>query len=336
MATLKDRFGRPLQDLRISVIDRCNFRCTYCMPREVFGKDHVFMPKDELLSFEEIERLATIFSELGVKKIRLTGGEPLLRRDLPILINKLSRISGIEDLALTTNASLLTKMADDLKEAGLNRVNVSLDALDPALFQSITDSSATSRQILNGIDEAKKVGLGIKVNMVLKKGMNEEEIIPMAKYFKDKGITLRFIEFMDVGKSNGWDYSQVISKHEILEMLGNHFKLEAVEPEYIGEVAKKYRYVGTNTKIGIISSVSEPFCSSCTRARIAADGMMYNCLFAEKGIDFKAKLRSGQTKAEIKSAITNIWQQRNDRYSTERTQQTAKQKNKIEMSYIGG
>lgn len=336
MSVITDKLGRPLKDLRISVIDRCNFRCTYCMPKEIFGKDFVFMPREQLLSFEEIERLAQIYVDLGVRKIRLTGGEPLLRRDLPTLIKKLTEIDGLEDIGLTTNGSLLGHMAEKLKAAGLQRVNVSLDALDEELFQSINDSGVKPERVLTGIEKAKEAGLEVKVNMVVKKGMNDKEIIPMAAYFKERGIALRYIEFMDVGQSNGWDFSKVITKKQIFEELKQHFDLESVEPAYLGEVAKRYRYRGTNTEVGFITSVSESFCSTCTRARIAADGKMYTCLFAEKGFDFREMLRSGMSDEEIKDAVISVWSNRTDRYSDERTEESAKNRSKIEMSYIGG
>ncbi|MFD1065667.1 GTP 3',8-cyclase MoaA [Oceanobacillus locisalsi] len=336
MSVITDKLCRPLKDLRISVIDRCNFRCTYCMPKEIFGKDFVFMPKDQLLDFEEIERLARIFADLGVRKIRITGGEPLLRRDLPNLIQKLIEIDGIEDIGLTTNGSLLGHMAEKLKKAGLQRVNVSLDALDETLFQSINDSNVKPERVLKGITKAKEAGLEVKVNMVVKKGMNDKEIIPMAAYFKEQGIALRYIEFMDVGQSNGWDFSKVITKKHIFQELNKYFDLEPVEPAYLGEVAKRYRYRGTNTEVGFITSVSESFCSTCTRARIAADGKMYTCLFAENGFDFRDMLRSGMRNEDIKAHIVNIWNQRTDRYSDERTEESAKNRNKMEMSYMGG
>lgn len=331
-----DKFGRPLQDLRISVTDRCNFRCTYCMPKEIFGRDYPFLPKNDLLSFEEIERLAKAFVQLGVKKIRLTGGEPLLRRNLPDLIGKLSVIDGLEDIGLTTNATLLEKMASDLKSAGLKRINVSLDALDNQLFQSINDSGINTEKVLRGIDKAIEIGLEVKVNMVVKKGMNEDEIVPMARFFKDKGVTLRYIEFMDVGKTNGWDFSKVITKKQIFNELSREFELEPIDPDYIGEVAKRYRYIGTDTEVGFITSVSESFCSTCTRARIAADGKLYTCLFAAKGFDFKELLRSGVNDDEVIKQIIALWNNRTDRYSDERTEESAKNKDRIEMSYIGG
>ncbi|MBP1969901.1 cyclic pyranopterin phosphate synthase [Virgibacillus natechei] len=336
MSMLTDKLGRPLQDLRISVTDRCNFRCTYCMPKEIFGKDYAFMPKDHLLNFEEIKRLGKIFVQLGVKKIRLTGGEPLLRKDLPILIEKLAAIDGLEDIGLTTNASLLANMAQKLKDAGLKRVNVSLDALDNTLFQSINDSGVNTERVLKGMKKAQEVGLEVKVNMVVKKGMNDEEIIPMAKYFKEQGMTLRYIEFMDVGQTNGWDFSKVITKKEMFQELSNHFELEPVDPDYLGEVAKRYRYKGTNTEVGFITSVSESFCSTCTRARIAADGKLYTCLFAGDGFDLREIVRSDATDETIKAAIVPTWKKRTDRYSDERTEETAKNRKKIEMSYIGG
>ncbi|KKE78179.1 MULTISPECIES: GTP 3',8-cyclase MoaA [Bacillaceae] len=336
MSVITDKFGRPLKDLRISVIDRCNFRCTYCMPKEIFGRDFVFMPREQLLSFEEIERLAKIFVDLGVRKIRLTGGEPLMRRDLPTLISKLTKIDQLEDIGLTTNGSLLGHLAEKLKEAGLKRVNVSLDALDDELFKSINDSGVGPERVLKGIQKAKEVGLEVKVNMVVKKGMNDHQVVPMAAYFKEQGIILRYIEFMDVGQTNSWDFSKVITKKQIYEQLNEQFDLEPVDPDYLGEVAKRYRYVGTNTEVGFITSVSESFCSTCTRARIAADGKMYTCLFAENGFDFRELLRSDKSDLEIKDEVIRIWNNRTDRYSDERTEESAKSRSKIEMSYIGG
>ena len=336
MSLITDQLNRPLQDLRISVTDRCNFRCTYCMPRELFGKDHQFMPQSETLSFDEIERLARTFVQLGVNKIRLTGGEPLLRRNLPDLIEKLVAIEGLEDIGLTTNASLLEMMAPKLKDAGLKRINISLDALDDPLFQSINDSRVSTERVLNGIKKAQEVGLEVKVNMVVKKGMNDQEIVPMATYFKEQGITLRYIEFMDVGESNGWDFSKVVTKREIFDMLEKQFELEPVDPSYLGEVAKRYRYAGSDTEVGFITSVSESFCSTCTRARIAADGKFYMCLFATDGFDLRELVRSDASDVEVKEAIASIWNRRTDRYSDLRTEETAKNRKKIEMSYIGG
>lgn len=333
---ITDKFGRPLQDLRISVTDRCNFRCTYCMPKEVFGRDYQFMPQNQVLSFAEIERLSKIFVGLGVNKIRLTGGEPLLRRDLHLLIDKLVAIDGLADIGLTTNASLLEIMAPKLKDAGLKRINVSLDALDNDVFQSINDSGVTVERVLKGINRAKESGLEVKVNMVVKKGMNDQEIIPMAKYFKEQEITLRYIEFMDVGESNGWDFSKVVTKKQIFERLSKEFDLEAVDPAYLGEVAKRYRFAGSDVETGFITSVSESFCSTCTRARIAADGKLYMCLFATSGFDLRELLRSGKNDEEVKAIISGLWKKRDDRYSDLRTEETIKHQKKIEMSYIGG
>ncbi len=335
-SVITDKFGRVLQDLRISVTDRCNFRCRYCMPREIFGKDFAFLPKEHLLTFEEIERIAQVFLNLGVKKIRLTGGEPLLRKDIASLINRLSQLTGLEDIGLTTNGVLLGKMAVKLKEAGLKRVNVSLDALDDETFMAINDSNVKSNKILESITLAKEAGLHVKVNMVVKKGMNDYEIVPMATYFKELGVTLRFIEFMDVGQSNGWDFKHVITKKEIFDKLSEIYELEPVNPDYIGEVAKRYRYKGTSSEVGFITSVSESFCFSCTRARIAADGHFYTCLFAGTGFNLKDIIRSGVSDDQLEQIIIQRWNQREDRYSDERTEETAKNRKKIEMSYIGG
>ncbi|MCU9600849.1 GTP 3',8-cyclase MoaA [Pallidibacillus thermolactis] len=333
---ITDKFGRPMHDLRISVTDRCNFRCRYCMPKEIFGRDFAFMPKEQLLSFEEIERLARIFISQGIKKIRLTGGEPLLRKDLHLLINRLVHIDGLEDIGLTTNGVLLEKQAQKLKDAGLKRVNVSLDALKDEIFKSINDSGVSTKHILKAIHKAKEIGLEVKVNMVVKKGMNEQEVIPMARYFKEHEIPLRYIEFMDVGETNGWDMKKVVTKKEIFHTLLNHFELEPIDSSYIGEVAKRYRYKGTKAEVGFITSVSESFCSTCTRARLSADGKIFTCLFASGGFDMKQMLRSGKSDEEILEVIQKIWGNRTDRYSDERTVQTAKNRKKIEMSYIGG
>ena len=333
---IHDHLNRPLRDLRISVTDRCNFRCTYCMPAEIFDQDYVFMPKEHLLTFEEIERLARIFVHLGVKKIRLTGGEPLLRKDLTVLVQNLMRIDGIDDIGLTTNGVYLVKHAADLRKVGLKRVNVSLDAIDDELFKKINGRGVRTKAVLKGIEAARNAGLEVKVNMVVKKGMNDHEIIPMVSYFKEQGITLRFIEFMDVGSTNGWNFDQVVSKNEIYEIIQAVYPLEPIEPSYFGEVAKRYCYVGTNTEVGFITSVSKSFCSSCTRARISAEGKLYTCLFAAKGFDLREKLRSDATNEEIAKAVTEVWNNRKDRYSDERTEETVKNRERIEMSYIGG
>ncbi|MED2182472.1 GTP 3',8-cyclase MoaA [Bacillus wiedmannii] len=331
-----DFFGRPLQDLRISVIDRCNFRCTYCMPAEVFGPDYAFLKDEFLLTFDEIERLAKLFVSIGVRKIRLTGGEPLLRKDLTKLIARLVKIEGLVDIGLTTNAIHLTKQAKALKEAGLHRVNVSLDAIDDDVFKDINGRNINTKPVIKGIMAAKEAGLDVKVNMVVKKGMNDHQVLPMAAYFKEQGITLRFIEFMDVGSTNGWNFDQVVTKQELIEMIHSVYPLEPAEAHYFGEVAKRYRYVGTNVEVGFITSVSESFCSSCTRARISADGKFYTCLFATEGLDVRELLRGNLSDDELVSVIQDVWTNRKDRYSDERTEESAKNRPKIEMSYIGG
>ncbi|AKU27357.1 GTP 3',8-cyclase MoaA [Geobacillus sp. DSP4a] len=331
-----DRLSRPLRDLRLSVIDQCNFRCVYCMPAEVFGPNFRFLAEGELLTVEEMALLSECFVELGVEKIRLTGGEPLLRRDLDALVARLSAIPGLHDIGLTTNGVHLVKWAQRLKAAGLKRVNVSLDALDDDIFRKMNGIGVGVTPVLKGIEAARAAGLGVKVNMVVKKGWNDSQIVPMAAYFKDWGIPLRFIEFMDVGTTNGWDYSHVVTKKEMYEQINAMHPLEPIEHEYFGEVASRYRYVGTDVEVGFIASVTETFCQSCTRARISADGKLYTCLFASKGVSLKEKLRAGAGKEELKALIAAIWSERTDRYSEERTAETAKQRPKIEMSYIGG
>ncbi|KAB2457859.1 GTP 3',8-cyclase MoaA [Bacillus sp. CH126_4D] len=331
-----DFFGRPLQDLRISVIDRCNFRCTYCMPAEVFGPDYAFLKDEFLLTFDEIERLAKLFVSIGVRKIRITGGEPLLRKDLTKLIARLVKIEGLVDIGLTTNAIHLTKQAKALKEAGLHRVNVSLDAIDDDVFKDINGRNINTKPVIKGIMAAKEAGLDVKVNMVVKKGMNDHQVLPMATYFKEQGITLRFIEFMDVGSTNGWNFDQVVTKRELIEMIHSVYPLEPAEAHYFGEVAKRYRYLGTNVEVGFITSVSESFCSSCTRARISADGKFYTCLFATEGLDVRELLRGNLSDDELVNVIQDVWMNRKDRYSDERTEESAKNRPKIEMSYIGG
>lgn len=333
---LLDQLRRPMEDLRISVTDRCNFRCTYCMPKEIFGDDYAFLPKQELLSFEEIERLVTIFSKFGIKKIRLTGGEPLLRKNLDILISKLGNIDGIKDIGLTTNGLLLHKQGEKLYHAGLRRLNISLDALDPEIFGNINGRGIKPSSILDNIQYAKAIGFNLKVNMVVQKGVNESEILPMAEHFKKQGITLRFIEFMDVGNDNGWSFEKVVSKKEIYDKLNARFGLEPLEKNYFGEVAKRYRYKGSNSEVGFITSVSESFCSSCTRARLSSDGKLYTCLFASDGFDLRNDLRNHSSDEEIASIIRKVWEQRSDRYSDERTEMTIRNRKKINMSYIGG
>lgn len=336
MDKIVDKFGRPIRDLRISVTDRCNFRCTYCMPKEIFGNDYAFLPKDQLLSFEEITRLATLFASMGVKKLRLTGGEPLLRQDIPKLVEQLYAIEGIEDVGLTTNGVLLGRYAEDLYAAGLRRLNLSLDALDSTVFGEMNGRGTNPKMILKNIALAKEIGFDIKVNMVVQKGVNEQEILPMATHFKERGITLRFIEFMDVGNDNAWSFQKVVTKKEIYNMLQEEFELEPVDPDYFGEVAKRYRYQDNGVEVGFITSVSESFCSSCTRARLSSDGKLITCLFASGGFDVRELIRSGKSDVEILEALTAVWSARTDRYSDERTEETAKKRKKINMSYIGG
>jgi GTP 3',8-cyclase len=333
---VKDKLNRPLRDLRISVIDRCNFRCQYCMPADLFGPNFAFLPKSELLSYEEIERVAHIFVGLGVEKIRLTGGEPLLRKNLPILVEKISSIEGLQDIGLTTNGVLLPKYANELKAAGLQRVNVSLDSLNDELFGQINGRNVGAKPVLDGIHAARDAGLGVKVNMVVKKGLNDSEIVPMAQYCKDHGLQLRFIEYMDVGSTNGWKMDDVVTKKEMYNLLKEHFSLESVDPDYFGEVAKRYKYRDNQVEVGFITSVSESFCSSCTRSRLSANGQLFTCLFNGNGHDIRDFMRSGASDEEIRDRIIEIWQGRGDRYSDKRTAETAANRKKIEMSYIGG
>ncbi|MDJ0333394.1 GTP 3',8-cyclase MoaA [Planococcus sp. S3-L1] len=333
---VQDYFQRPIRDLRISVTDRCNFRCSYCMPKEVFGDDYAFLPKQELLSFEEIHRLTKVFVAMGVKKIRLTGGEPLMRRGLPELVEKILSVEGVEDIGLTTNGLLLGNQAQALYDAGLRRLNISLDALDSELFGKLNGRGIDPSHILKQIVFAQQVGFEIKVNMVVQKDVNEQEILPMTAYFKERGITLRFIEFMDVGNDNGWSFKKVVTKKQILEKLQTVYNLEPVDKDYYGEVAKRYRFEEGEAQVGFITSVSESFCSSCTRARLSSDGKFYTCLFATGHFDIRELLRNGLSDEELLEKISAVWERRDDRYSDERTELTAKNRNKIGMSYIGG
>ncbi|OAB45305.1 GTP 3',8-cyclase MoaA [Paenibacillus glacialis] len=331
-----DLLQRPIRDLRISVTDRCNFRCTYCMPKEVFGDDFMFLPKDELLTFEEIHRVARLFASLGMKKVRLTGGEPLLRRDLPLLVEMLLNIEGVEDIGLTTNGLLLKQHAQALYDKGLRRLNISLDALDPDLFAQMNGRGIKPSIILENIEFAKSIGFRIKVNMVVQKGVNDQEILPMAAYFKEKGITLCFIEFMDVGNDNGWSYKRVVTKKQMFDQLSAVYGLEPVEQHYFGEVAQRYQYTDCESEVGFITSVSESFCSTCTRARLSSDGKLYTCLFASQGFDLRNLVREGVSDDDLLAEIRNVWEVRDDRYSDIRTEQTAINRKKINMSYIGG
>ena len=340
----QDKRGRILRDLRISVTDRCNFRCTYCMPKEVFDQNYPYLSHEELLSFEEITRLTSIFSTLGVEKIRLTGGEPLLRKNLEVLIEMLAQLRTPDDkpldLTLTTNGSILRKKAAALKAAGLQRLTVSLDGLDDAIFRKMNDVDFPVADVLDGIAAAQEAGFeNIKVNMVVKKGTNDHEIVSMAKHFKGGGVILRFIEFMDVGSSNGWNMAEVLPSKEVIARINAVFPLEAIEANYSGEVAQRWRYVDGSGEVGVISSVTQTFCHECTRARISTDGQMYLCLFANEGFDFKTMLRSEKSDLEIANAIMNTWAGRDDHYSEIRGSHTANQSTgarKVEMSYIGG
>ena len=330
-----DTRGRLLRDLRISVTDHCNFRCTYCMPKEVFGKNYEFLPHKALLTFEEIARLARIFVANGVRKIRLTGGEPLLRKNIERLIEMLAAIPGI-DLTLTTNGALLEKKARLLKQAGLNRVTVSLDSLDDEVFRAMNDVDFPVARVLEGIETAAAEGLTpVKINMVVKRGLNQASILPMARRFKGTGHIVRFIEFMDVGASNGWRLEEVVPSAEVLRTISAEMPLEAIEPNYTGEVAERWRYVDGSGEIGLISSVTQAFCSSCTRARLSPEGKLYTCLFATRGSDFRDLLRSDKDDEEIAAFLRGIWGARSDRYSELRAQATGPLP-KIEMSYIGG
>jgi GTP 3',8-cyclase len=334
-APLRDALGRPLRDLRISITDRCNFRCVYCMPKEVFGKDYAFLERRALLTFEEIARLAAIFTRLGIEKVRLTGGEPLVRRNVEQLVAMLADIPGL-DLTLTTNGSLLAKKAQALAAAGLKRITVSLDALDDPTFMRMNDVDFPVQRVLDGISAAAAAGLRpLKVNMVVKRGMNESSIVPMARFFREQGHILRFIEYMDVGATNGWRLDDVVTAREIVEMIGREMPLEPAEAHYRGEVAERWRYRDGSGEIGVIASVTQAFCRDCTRARISTEGQLYTCLFATSGHDLRTLLREGASDAHIEQTIRAIWARRSDRYSEVRTAQTVGLK-KIEMSYIGG
>lgn len=341
---LRDAFARPLRDLRISVTDRCNFRCVYCMPKDVFDSSYAFLPQTSLLSFEEITRVAKLAIAHGVEKIRLTGGEPLLRKHLENLIASLSAIKtpdGRElDLTLTTNGSLLAKKAQALKDAGLNRVTVSLDALDDAVFRHMNDVDFSVSEVLHGIDAAHQAGLGpIKINMVVKRGMNDQEIVPMARHFRDSPFILRFIEFMDVGSSNGWRMDDVIPSAEVVARINADMPLEKIPANCEGETAERWRYREGGGEVGMISSVTKAFCHACNRARLSTEGKLYTCLFATGGHDLRALLRSGRTDEEISTVLAHLWRARDDRYSAQRMDNTGAPQaalKKVEMSYIGG
>ena len=341
---LADRLGRPLHDLRISVTDRCNFRCTYCMPREIFGPDFAFLPRAEVLTFEEIERLARVFVELGVEKLRLTGGEPLVRRDLPVLVRMLAGLrrpdGGPLDLTLTTNGSALRKLAPALADAGLGRVTVSLDSLDDEVFSAMNGVDYPVAKVLDGIAAAQEAGLGpVKINMVVRRGVNEASVLPMARWARSAGVTLRFIEFMDVGHTNGWRMDEVVGADELVALVDAEMPLVAEPPRYRGEVATRYRYAGDagDAEIGLIASVTRPFCGDCTRARLSAEGRLYTCLFTGEGHDLRAILRDpAASDATLRDAVSRVWRVRDDRYSEERTEATSSSRPRLEMFAMGG
>jgi cyclic pyranopterin phosphate synthase len=333
---LDDRLGRPLRDLRVSVTDRCNFRCVYCMPKEVFGRDFQFLDRAELLTFEELARLVRLFLDAGVEKIRITGGEPLVRRDLQRFVAMIAPLAGMRDLTLTTNGSLLARQAAALADAGLQRVTVSLDSLDDPTFRRMNDVDFPVDRVLEGIAAAERVGLApIKVNMVVRRGVNESSVVPMARFFRDRGHVLRFIEYMDVGHSNGWRLDDVVPAAEIVAAIDAEMPLEALAPNYEGEVADRWRYRDGSGEVGVIASVSQPFCSTCTRARLSAEGALYTCLFAVRAHDLRGPMREGADDAALAAQIAGIWSARTDRYSELRSAATVALP-KVEMSHIGG
>jgi len=337
---LLDAFRRPLRDLRISVTDRCNFRCTYCMPAEVFGRDFAFLPRELVLEFEEITRLARVFVGLGVRKLRITGGEPLVRRDLPVLVGQLAAIEAPDgspiDLTLTTNGSALRQLARPLADAGLQRITVSLDSLDDRVFGSMNGVDFPVARVLEGIAAARDAGLApIKINMVVRRGLNEDSVLPMVRWAREEGLILRFIEYMDVGHSNGWRLDDVVPADELVATIDGEFPLEPVDAGYRGEVAGRYRYRDGGGEVGVIASVTRPFCADCTRARLAADGMLYTCLFAVKGHDLKGPMRAGASDDELASLVRRIWEPRADRYSELRSEATTALP-KVEMFALGG
>jgi cyclic pyranopterin phosphate synthase len=332
-----DTLSRPLRDLRISVTDRCNFRCTYCMPKEVFGRAYKFLARDEILTLEEIARVASVFVSLGTRKIRLTGGEPTVRKGLTGLVRQLAAIDGLEDLALTTNGTRMREMAAELREAGLKRVTVSLDSLDDDTFRSMNDVDFPVSQVLEGIDAARKAGFApIKINVVVKRGVNEASITEIPRRFRGTDYIVRFIEFMDVGTTNGWRMDDMVPAAEILQRIDREMPIEPADANYGGEVARRWRFKDGSGEIGIISSVTQPFCGDCTRARLSADGKLYTCLFAVRGHDLRGLLRQGPSDEEIAQSVRGLWSRRKDRYSEQRTAGTAGLREKVEMSYIGG
>jgi cyclic pyranopterin phosphate synthase len=328
-----DTLGRPLRDLRISVTDRCNLRCVYCMPKEVYGLDHRFLERRELLTFEEITRVARVFVAAGVKKIRITGGEPLVRRELERLVTQLAELD--VDLTLTTNGSLLPQKAQSLADAGLRRITVSLDSLDDAIFRALNDVDFSVERVLDGIDAASAAGLPVKVNAVIKRGVNDDQVVPLAAFFRERGHTLRFIEYMDVGHTNGWRLDDVVPAKEIVALLDDAFGIEPADALYRGEVAQRWQYKDGAGEVGVIASVTQPFCGDCTRARLSAEGKLFTCLFAVRGHDLRALIRGGASDEELETALRTVWGGRADRYSDLRSAATA-DLDKVEMSYIGG
>jgi cyclic pyranopterin phosphate synthase len=330
-----DQLGRPVRDLRVSLTDRCNLRCTYCMPAEVFDKDHVFLRKEQLLRLTELDRIIGAFVRCGVRKLRLTGGEPLLRRGAVKFLQGLGRFADLEDVAMTTNGLLLAEFAEELAEAGLHRVTVSLDALDPEIFGAMNGRGHHPSRVLEGIAAAQAAGLGVKVNMVVQRGVNDSQILPMARHFKELGVTLRFIEFMDVGNTNHWEPRMVVPGREILATLAQEFDFEPVQADYPGEVASRYRHRDNGCEFGVITSISAPFCRHCSRARLSADGRLFTCLFASEGFDLVGAMRSGDLDDEdLHRLVSDLWSRRNDRYSELRSASGSAQK--VEMSFIGG
>ena len=335
---LGDVFGRPLRDLRISVTDRCNFRCPYCMPAELYGEEFTFLPRSEILSFEEIERLAGIFLDLGVAKIRLTGGEPLVRAHLPDLVERVAALDPGMDLALTTNGALLAPVAEDLKKAGLKRITVSLDSLDPDVFSAMCGRDNVHPDVvLEAIDAAAAAGLTpVKINCVVQRGVNDHTVVDLARHFRGTGHVVRFIEFMDVGTLNGWDMSQVVTAAEIVDMISAEVPLEPIGANYVGEVAKRWRYTDGSGEIGIVASVSQPFCGDCSRARLSTEGQLVTCLFAAGGLDLRGPMREGASDDELKALIADCWSMRRDRYSEQRSALTIRPRKRVQMFQVGG
>lgn len=335
--TLTDQLNRPLHDLRISVTDRCNFRCTYCMPATIFGEGYRFLPKSEVLSFEEITRLVRILVPLGVRKVRLTGGEPLVRKDIERLVGQIAAVPGVEDIALTTNGYFLPQKAQALKDAGLRRITISLDSLDNAVFRALNGDRADVSDVLAGIEAAERAGFApIKINAVIKRGVNEGSVVDLARFCRERGYIARFIEYMDVGNVNGWRMDDVVSADEIVALIDAELPLEPVPPNYFGEVAQRYRYRDGGGEVGVIASVTRPFCGACTRLRLSPEGRIHTCLFATHGVDLRGPLRAGAADDEIAAIVRQGWQRRADRYSELRAAQTAPREPKVEMYYIGG